>query len=69
MNCEELLGDRILAPLGMTMTGITAHAHTLRPEMTRRLARPATGRAALVPRWDIGVCAASGRWFRRHRHV
>jgi hypothetical protein len=45
-----------LAPLGMTMTGITC---TLRPEMTRRFGMP-HDRGTVMPRWDFGMLAASG---------
>src|SRR5206468_8132482 len=61
MSYKELLRDQILAPLGVTMTGITLHAAA----GDDAALRPAhDDRSALMPRWDFGALAASGAMFR-----
>jgi D-alanyl-D-alanine-carboxypeptidase/D-alanyl-D-alanine-endopeptidase len=49
MTYERLLSERILKPLGITMTGIT-----LTPAMKQRLALPHGERGDLVPVWGYG---------------
>ena len=72
MSSEELLRDRILGPLGMTMTGITQ-----RPAMTRRFALPHEDELEIViracqavdPPRSSTLASASGGPDRPHRLV
>jgi serine-type D-Ala-D-Ala carboxypeptidase/endopeptidase len=52
---EQLVRERILKPLGMTMTGIS-----LTRAMKERFALPHGERGDVVPVWDYGALAASG---------
>lgn len=52
---EELLRERVLAPLGMRMTGIT-----LTPEMERHFASGHDGGREVVPPWDLPTLAGAG---------
>lgn len=52
---EELLRERILEPLGMSMTGIT-----LTPEMERHFASGHDARGEVVPPWDAPTLAGAG---------
>jgi D-alanyl-D-alanine-carboxypeptidase/D-alanyl-D-alanine-endopeptidase len=52
---EELVNERILKPLGMTMSGIS-----LTPAMKERFALPHDDRGDVVPIWDYGALVASG---------
>lgn len=57
MSSEELLRDRILGPLGVTMTGITQ-----RPAMTRRFALPHEDELEIV----IRACQAGDTLPQQH---
>jgi serine-type D-Ala-D-Ala carboxypeptidase/endopeptidase len=52
---EELLRERILGPLGMTMTGIT-----ITPAMRRHFASGHDATGKVVPHWDIPTLAGAG---------
>ena len=53
---QQLLAERILGPLGMTMTGVT-----LTPAMRRQLALPHNDRGEVVAAWDNPTLAGGGR--------
>ncbi|HUQ48396.1 MAG TPA: serine hydrolase domain-containing protein [Gemmatimonadaceae bacterium] len=52
---EALVKERVLAPLGMSETGIT-----LNPSMKRHMAQGFNGHGAPVPLWDIPTLAGAG---------
>jgi CubicO group peptidase (beta-lactamase class C family) len=55
MSYEDLVRSRILAPLGMTMSGIT-----LTPEMQDWMVAGHNQGGAVVPLWDLPTLAAAG---------